>query len=67
MALREILVAAQMEKGFQAQKYLADKKWETKRGRPSKHELEGENRKLALITDEVDEIFDSAGQPTRLN
>jgi len=61
------IVLSSMDGSFQAQKYLADKGWETKRGRPSKADVASEKRKAALIQEDVDELFDSAGQPNRLN
>lgn len=61
-ALREIIKTARSEKGFQAQKYLADKGWSQKRGRPSKEEVEGERKKHAAVMDEVDELYESAHQ-----
>ena len=59
-ALRDIVVASKTEKGFQAAKFLIEKGWESKRGRPSKAEVEGEKRKQALIIDEVDNLFEAA-------
>ena len=41
--------------GFQASKWLADKGWEGKRGRPSKAEVEGQRKQDARITAEVDD------------
>lgn len=68
-ALRSIIETSKSEKGFQAQKYLADRGWGQKRGRPSKEEVEGEKKKAAAIMDEVDELFESANQSqsSRLN
>jgi|TARA_R110000796_G_scaffold104371_1_gene214207 hypothetical protein len=40
---------------YNAQKYLTDKGWDTKRGRPSKEEVSGEKKKKAMIKSEVDE------------
>lgn len=68
-ALQKIIETSRSEKGFQAQKYLADRGWSPKRGRPSKEEVEGEMRKRVAISDEVDELYESAHQSdsTRLN
>lgn len=59
-ALQEIIKQSKTEKGFQAQKFLLEKGWDTKRGRPSKEEVEGELAKKAIIMEEVDELFMAA-------
>lgn len=59
-ALAEIVKSSKGEKGFQAAKFLLERGWDKKRGRPSKEELEGEKRKHAAIMDEVDELYETA-------
>lgn len=68
-ALQEIIKQSKTDKGFQAQKFLLEKGWAPKRGRPSKEEVEGELAKQASILDEVDELFERASGTTggRLN
>jgi hypothetical protein len=42
------------EKGnFNAAKWVADKGWESRRGRPSKEEKEAERKKAATLTGEL--------------
>lgn len=59
-ALAAIIQAALTEKSFQSQKFLLEGGWIKKRGRPSKAEIEGEKKKHAAITDEVDELYEAA-------
>lgn len=68
-ALQEIIKNSKTEKGFAAQKFLLEKGWDPKRGRPSKEEVEGEKVKRAAVISEVDELFEraSAASSAKLN
>ena len=67
-AIRDIHRASKEDKGFQAAKYMAEKGWTTKRGRPSKEDIEHATKVEQQALAEVDDLFQSAGQPeARLN
>jgi hypothetical protein len=51
--IKEVILQASNEKGFQAAKWLADRGWDTRKaGRPSKEEIEREKKFAARISDE---------------
>ena len=53
-AIRNIVKQSFKDKGTTAAKYIADRGWETKRGRPSKDEIEKERKQQAAMRRELD-------------
>lgn len=52
--VRAIITSGVLGDSFNASKWVADGRWEIKRGRPSKEELEGEREKRAKIAAELE-------------
>jgi len=68
-AIRDIYLNSKGEKGFQAQKFIVERGWDKKRGRPSKADIKHATEIEKAALSEVDELFQSAGEPNakRLN
>lgn len=60
-AIRNIITLSKDEKGFQAAKYIVEKKWELKRGRPSKAEKKKVMKEETRFADEIDKDLENAG------
>ena len=53
-AVKEIIKTSKTEKGFQAAKWIAEKGYDKKAGRPSKDEIETEKRIQAAVQDDFE-------------
>ena len=57
-AIQSLISQSKDNKGTTAAKYLAERGWEKKRGRPSNEEVERERRQQAMLRDELEQDFD---------
>lgn len=56
-AIKQVIEKSRSEKGSNDAKWLAEKKWQIQRGRPTKEEVEWQRKVDAGLTEEVDEIY----------
>lgn len=56
-AVAEVIKFSKTDKGFQAAKWLADKGFDKRAGRPSKEEIEAEKRFQTRIHDDFDDVI----------